>query len=129
MFNVTGKGLICKDVEFVYTRGGTAICEAVAVNQDNYDEDNPVGHFTNLKLFGEVAERFANEVTKGCIIEITNGILKHPRFEGKNGTVYRTEVIVFDFEVDRDLNAEKEQKPKNNKKANPPKSKNNNKKK
>lgn len=98
MFTVTGKGIICKDVDLQHTNSTNyAICHAVAVNTETYKEKE-TPHFTNLILFGERAEAFAAEISKGCLIVIT-GILKHPVEEHNGKKYYRTEVTVTDWEL------------------------------
>ena len=98
MLNVTGKGIICKELELRFTTGGTAVCQASLVNNEEYN-GNRTPHFTTLKLWGERAEVFANEITKGCLIDITSGILKHPVTESKGKKYYNTEVVVLEWEL------------------------------
>ncbi len=97
MLSVTGKGIICKDVEIRFSQSGTAIASATLVNNEEYQGEK-TAHFTNLVLFGERAEHFANEIQKGDLIEITQGILKHPVREHKGKKYYNTEVTVLDWE-------------------------------
>jgi single-strand DNA-binding protein len=113
MFTVTGKGIVCKEPELRYTPSGTAVCHAVAVNNEEYKGEK-TGHFTNLVLFGERAEDFAKEVTKGCLIEVTKSILKHPVRESNGKTYYNTEVTVLDWELIQKFESKPTPPPKNN---------------
>ncbi len=99
MFNVIGKGITIKDPELKYTKNGSAVASCTAVNKEEYKgEETP--HFTNLVLFGDVAEKFAKEITKGCLIEIKSAILKHPVYKDKDGkNHYNTEVVVFEYDL------------------------------
>jgi single-stranded DNA-binding protein len=98
MFTVTGKGILCKEPDLQHTKGTNyPICHAVAVNTEKYN-DKETPHFTNLILFGERAEAFAAEMSKGCLIDIT-GILKHPVEEHNGKKYYRTEVTVTEWEL------------------------------
>ncbi len=66
MFNVIGKGITIKDPELKYTKNGSAVASCTAVNKEEYKgEETP--HFTNLVLLGDVAEKFAKEITKGKV--------------------------------------------------------------
>lgn len=98
MFSVTGKGILIKDPELRYTRDQYPICHATAVNNEQYNNED-IAHFTELVLFGERAEDFAKEMSKGCLIEIKQGILKHPveTYNGKK--YYKTLVTVLDWEL------------------------------
>lgn len=115
MFNVTGKGLVCKEVELRYTKGGTALVKTTLVNNEEYKGET-TGHFTNVILWGNRAIEFAERVRKGCIIEITNGILKHPTYKKKDGqTVYSTEVTILEWKPIRNLNKENKNNNQQNK--------------
>jgi single-strand DNA-binding protein len=103
MLTVTGKGITIKGVELRYTPTGKAIATTTVVNQEEYN-GKKTGHFTNLVLFGKVAEKFANEISKGCLIEILSGILKHPINEHKGKKYYNTEVVVFEYKLIEDFN-------------------------
>lgn len=104
MLSVTGKGLVCKEVELKYLPTGTALAKTTLVNQEEYNGVK-TPHFTNLILWGERAVDFANEITKGCIIDITSGILKHPVTESNGKKYYNTEVTVLEWTLEKDLNA------------------------
>lgn len=98
MFNVLGKGLICKEPELRYTVNSVPVCNATAVNKETYNGEEK-SHFTNLVIWGDLAEDFSKEVKKGTIIEITSGFLKHPVSEYNGKKIYKTEVIVLDWDI------------------------------
>lgn len=98
MLNVTGKGIICKDVELRWTSNKYPICRATLVNNEEYN-GKETAHFTNIVLMGERAEDFAKEMSKGCLIEINQGILKHPVEEYNGKKFYKTEVVVLDWQL------------------------------
>ena len=110
MFTVTGKGISIKDTELIYAKTGTAIAKTTLVNQEEYNGEK-TSHFTNVIAFGKVAEQLADEVSKGCLIEIKSGILKHPVNEGKNGKkYYNTEVVIFEFDMIEKFESKKKSK-------------------
>lgn len=118
MFNVTGKGITTKDPELRSTTSGKPVCNCTLVNHETYNEKE-IAHFTNVVMFGDVAENFANEVEKGCLIEINQGILKHPVRERSDGSkMYLTEVVVLDYTLERNFTEERSSERKN-----PPKKK------
>lgn len=98
MLSVTGKGITVKEPELSYSKAGNAYCRCTLVNNEEYQGEK-IGHFTNIVMFGDVAEDFADEVTKGCLVEIKQGILKHPVRTHKGRTYYNTEVVVLDYEL------------------------------
>lgn len=98
MFTVTGKGISVKDTELIYTKGGKAVAKNTFVNQEDYNGEK-TSHFTDVVCFGKTAEKMAEEVTKGCLVEIKSGILKHPVNKTPDRTYYNTEVVVFDFDM------------------------------
>ena len=77
MLNVTGKGITIKDTELRYTVGGTTVAKNTIVNKEEYN-GKETSHFTDIVLFGATAEKFANEVPKGCLLDLKSAILKHP---------------------------------------------------
>lgn len=111
MFNVTGKGITVKEPELAYSKAGKAYCRCTLVNNEEYQGEK-IGHFTNVVMFGEVAEDFAEEVTKGCLVEIKQGILKHPVRTYKGRTYYNTEVVVLDYELVKKFEPKKQGAPK-----------------
>lgn len=96
MFTVTGKGITVKETELVYSRKGVAVAKTTLVNQEEYNGVK-TSHFTNVVIFGKTAVRFAEEVSKGCLVEIKSGMLKHPVNEVEGKKYYNTEVVIFDF--------------------------------
>lgn len=106
MLNVTGKGITIKDTELRYTKGGSAVATSSIVNKEEYNGEE-TSHFTNLVMFGETAERFAEEISKGCLIDIKSGILKHPVYKTPEKTYYNTEVVVFEYELVQKFRAKK----------------------
>jgi single-stranded DNA-binding protein len=110
MFTVTGKGILCRDPELRYTRDNYPICHAVAVNNDNYN-GKEAAHFTNLVLFGERAEDFAKEMSKGCLIEVKQGILQHPVDEHNGKKYYKTEVTVLEWELVQKFEKKEDKQP------------------
>jgi single-strand DNA-binding protein len=109
MLSVSGKGIICKEPELRYTTSGTAICNATIVNSEEYN-GKETAHFTNLVLFGERAEDFAKEMSKGCLVDIKQAILKHPVQEYQGKKYYKTEVTVLEWEFVKKFE-KKEDKP------------------
>ena len=106
MLNVTGKGITIKDTDLRYTKGGSAVAKSTIVNKEEYNGEE-TAHFTNLVMFGETAERFAEEISKGCLIDIKSGILKHPVYKAPEKTYYNTEVVVFEYELVEKFRAKK----------------------
>jgi single-stranded DNA-binding protein len=116
MLSVTGKGITCKEVELSYTKGGTAVCNTTIVNNEEYNGEK-IPHFTNLVVWGETAEDFAKEISKGCLIDIKSGILKHPVNEYKGKKQYRTQVVVLDWELVQKFEDKKDKPPANSKRG------------
>lgn len=110
MFNVIGKGITVKDPELAYSQAGAAYCRCTLVNNEEFKGEK-IGHFTNVVMFGDVAEDFAEEVTKGCLVEIKQGILKHPVRTYKGRTYYNTEVVILDYELIKKFEPKEEAKP------------------
>lgn len=106
MFNVTGKGISIKDTELRYSKGGTAVAKNTLVNKEEYNGVE-TSHFTDIVLFGEKAEQFAQEVDKGCLVNLTSAILKHPVNKTENKTYYNTEVVVFDYIMEKKFESKK----------------------
>jgi single-stranded DNA-binding protein len=110
MFTVTGKGIACKDSELRFTSSGKPIAKATLVNSEEY-KGNKTPHFTNVVVFGELAETFSKEVVKGALVDIS-GILKHPVREGSDGKkYYNTEVVILEYEVEKVFKPKTEDKP------------------
>lgn len=111
MFTVTGKGITTKDPELRTTTNGTSVCNCTLVNHEKYN-GNETSHFTNVVVWGDLADDFAKEVEKGCLLDIT-GILKHPMREINGTKRYLTEVVITEYTLERNFNDEKKNKGKN----------------
>ena len=98
MLNVMGKGITIKDTELRYAKSGSAIATNTIVNKEEYN-GKETSHFTDIVLFGNTAEKFAEEISKGCLIDIKSAILKHPVNKTPEKTYYNTEVVVFEYDL------------------------------
>ena len=97
-------GRTTKDVETRHTSNGTEIARfTLAVRRNKDDAD-----FITCKAFGKTAELIGKYVKKGDQIGVT-GRIETGSYEGKNGKVYTTEVVVDDFDL---LSGKKEEKEK-----------------
>jgi single-stranded DNA-binding protein len=61
-------------------------------------------------LWNDAAENFAEEVVKGCLINIEQGILKHPVKDYKGEKRYYTEVVILDYTLEENFNEKKKSK-------------------
>lgn len=94
-------GRLTKDAETRYTPAGMAISRFTLAVRRKKDEAD----FISCKAFGKTAELLEKYVKKGDQIGVS-GRIETGSYDGKNGKVYTTEVIVDDFDL---LGSKKEQ--------------------
>lgn len=89
-------GRLGKDGELKYLASGTPICEFSLATDHSYKKGETWEKETewhNVKLFGDVAERLAEHLTKGKQVYI-EGRLQTRSWDGNDGVKhYRTEVV------------------------------------
>lgn len=91
-----GCGRPTKEIECRWTAEGLAVARfTLAVNRRSKDRG---ADFISCVAFGTTAETISLHVHKGTMIGIT-GHVQTGSYEGKNGKVYTTDVVVdyFDF--------------------------------
>lgn len=99
MNNVILIGRLTRDPECKYTQGGMAVCRfSVALDRGKDRDGNDKGaDFPNCVAFGKTAETIERYMDKGRQIAI-QGHIQTGSYEGKNGKVYTTDIVVDRFE-------------------------------
>lgn len=95
MNTVTLTGRLTRDIETRYTPQTqmAVIRNTLAVRGKNKDQTE----FISITAFGKLAEMMERYLHKGSLIGIT-GHIHTGSYEGKNGKVYTTEVVVDSIE-------------------------------
>lgn len=94
MNNVVLIGRLTKDPEIRSTTGGTAIARyTLAVDRRFKRDGEPSADFITCKAWSHNAEFAEKWLKKGVKIAVT-GRIETGSYEGKNGKVYTTEVVV-----------------------------------
>lgn len=94
-------GRLARDVELRYTQSGTAVGSfSIAVDRRRTNQNGErETDFINATIWAKAAENFANFVSKGSRVAI-EGRLQTSSYQNQQGqTVYRTEVIVENFDL------------------------------
>lgn len=94
-------GRLVRDVELRYTQSGTAVASfSVAVDRRRTNQNGErETDFINATIWSKAAENFANFTSKGSRVAI-DGRLQTSSYQNQQGqTVYRTEVIVENFDL------------------------------
>ena len=87
-------GRITKDLEVRKTPNGTSVTDfTLAVNRKTKDGG---ADFITCQAWGGLADTMATFLHKGSLIGVS-GRIQTSKYDGKNGTVYRTDVVVEDF--------------------------------
>ncbi|MDR3241913.1 MAG: single-stranded DNA-binding protein [Lactobacillaceae bacterium] len=94
-------GRLARDVELRYTQSGTAVGSfSIAVDRRRTNQNGErETDFFNATIWQKAAENFANFTSKGSRVAI-EGRLQTSSYQNQQGqTVYRTEVIVENFDL------------------------------
>ncbi|QIL50081.1 single-stranded DNA-binding protein [Weissella coleopterorum] len=94
-------GRLVRDVELRYTQSGTAVASfSVAVDRRKTNQNGErETDFINATIWSKAAENFASFTSKGSRVAI-DGRLQTSSYQNQQGqTVYRTEVIVENFDL------------------------------
>lgn len=95
MNRVTISGRWVKDPEVRYTQDQNAIAKGtIAVNRKGKDKG---ADFISVVAFGKTAEFIQKYFTKGMKADI-GGHIQTGSYDGKNGKVYTTEVVIDEIE-------------------------------
>lgn len=95
MNSVTLIGRITKDLELRKTNNGSSVLEfTLAVNRRSKDDG---ADFITCQAWKNTAETMSKYLHKGSLIGV-KGRIQTSNYDGKNGKVYRTDVVVDEFE-------------------------------
>lgn len=83
---------ITKDLELMSTQSGSSVLKFSVAKDTGYG-DNKKSNFFNCVAFGKTAEFISKYFGKGSLIGI-EGSLSDGSYDGKNGRVYKTDIIV-----------------------------------
>lgn len=101
-------GRLTKDIELKKTQSNMSVCQfTIAVNRVK-KEGQPDADFISCIAWNKTAELLDKYVAKGNRIGIV-GRLQTRSYEGKNGKVYATEVVVDELEFLENKKEQKEQ--------------------
>lgn len=93
-----GCGNITKDLEIRKTNTGKSVLDfSIACNEGKTKDGNDIVDFVNIQAWERQAETIAQYLNKGSKILI-EGKLKTTSYDGQNGKVYRTFVLLDRFE-------------------------------
>ena len=93
-----GCGNIIKDLEIRKTNNGKSVLDfSIACNEGKTKDGNDIVDFVNVQAWERQAETIAQYLNKGSKILI-EGKLKTTSYDGQNGKVYRTFVLLDRFE-------------------------------
>ena len=96
MNSVTLIGNLTKDPEVRYTTTGTAMGKFSLAINSGYGDKKRVD-YPNIIVFGKTAENCEKYLHKGSKCAV-RGKIQTGSYEGKNGTVYTTDVIADEVE-------------------------------
>ena len=98
-------GRLTKDIEIKKTQSNLSVCDfSLAINQGK-DKD---AEFVNCQAWKETSELLAKYVKKGQQVAI-EGRIHTSSYDGQNGKVYRTYVVVDRLELIGNREAKQEQ--------------------
>lgn len=94
--NVVLVGRLTKDIDLRKTQSNISNCKfTLAVNRRFNNEE---ADFINCVAWKQSAEYLSNYAKKGTIVSV-EGRIQTSSYEGKNGTVYATEVIADNVQI------------------------------
>lgn len=94
--NVILVGRLTKDIDLRKTQSNISNCKfTLAVNRRFNNEE---ADFINCVAWKQSAEYLSNYAKKGTIVSV-EGRIQTSSYEGKNGTVYATEVIADNVQI------------------------------
>ena len=94
--NVVLVGRLTKDIDLRKTQSNISNCKfTLAVNRRFNNEE---ADFINCVAWKQSAEYLSNYAKKGTIVSV-EGRIQTSSYEGKNGTVYATEVVADNVQI------------------------------
>lgn len=85
---LTGCVRLGKDAELRYTAKGTAVAGLAGVYEYGMkgDDGKKPSQWVDLSLWGQQAEKMAQYLTKGTVVDVTADEVHVETYQGKNGT-------------------------------------------
>lgn len=94
----TGIGNLTRDPELIFTQAGTAKCTfTLALNRPKRRGEDQGADYVRVVTWGKLAEICDRYLHKGSKAGV-EGVIRTGSYEGKNGTVYTTDVWANEVE-------------------------------